>query len=125
MKDNMTQMYLDNCWNANLSITGAEGLPPMASAGNVVRAFTGIRLSLRTPPPADPEVMIAALKEKVMKDVPYNAKIEIKNEFGAPGWLMRDLEPWFLEAIRKTGADFCDGKPTGSYGEGGSIPFLK
>jgi hypothetical protein len=38
---------------------------------------------------------------------------------------MREPEKWLSDAISKSGADFFDGKPTGSYGEGGSIPFLK
>ena len=29
------------------------------------------------------------------------------------------------KAIDDAGAAFFDGKPTGTYGEGGSIPFLK
>jgi len=36
---------------------------------------------------------------------------------------MKELEPWFLESIKKVGADFY-GKETASYGMGGSIPFL-
>ena len=47
-------MYLDNVWNPNMSITGAEGLPPIAMAGNVVRANTGARISMRLPPSMDP-----------------------------------------------------------------------
>ena len=34
------------------------------------------------------------------------------------------MEPWFDTAVRKAGSDFFDGKPTGTYGMGGSIPFL-
>lgn len=49
------QMYLDNVWNPNMSITGADGLPPIAMAGNVVRAQTGARLSMRLPPSMDPK----------------------------------------------------------------------
>ena len=38
---------------------------------------------------------------------------------------MKDPEEWLSKAIRQAGSDFFDGKDTGSYGEGGSIPFLK
>jgi len=35
--DNLPEMYLNNTWRANLSITGAAGLPDVGIAGNVVR----------------------------------------------------------------------------------------
>ena len=38
---------------------------------------------------------------------------------------MREPEQWLGDAINQAGAAFFDGKPTASYGEGGSIPFLK
>lgn len=47
-------MYLDNQWGANLSVTGADGLPPIQMAGNVVRSSTSVRLSMRLPPSMDP-----------------------------------------------------------------------
>lgn len=37
---------------------------------------------------------------------------------------MKDLHPWFDNAIRTAGKEFYDGNPTGSFGMGGSIPFL-
>jgi hypothetical protein len=52
--DNLVKMYLDNQWNANLSVTGADGLPPIKMAGNAVRSSTSVRLSMRLPPTMDP-----------------------------------------------------------------------
>lgn len=52
--DNLAEMYLNNTWRANLSITGAAGLPDVGIAGNVVRSSTSVKLSLRLPPSADP-----------------------------------------------------------------------
>jgi acetylornithine deacetylase/succinyl-diaminopimelate desuccinylase-like protein len=37
---------------------------------------------------------------------------------------MGELSPWLMEGIQKSGAEFWDGKKSGSYGMGGSIPFL-
>jgi hypothetical protein len=47
-------MYLDNQWNGNLSVTGADGLPPIKMAGNAVRSSTSVRLSMRLPPTMNP-----------------------------------------------------------------------
>ena len=38
-----------------LSITGVDGIPPVASAGNVLRPRTALQLSLRIPPTCDHE----------------------------------------------------------------------
>ena len=35
--DNLPELYLNNTWRPNLSITGAAGLPDVSVAGNVVR----------------------------------------------------------------------------------------
>jgi hypothetical protein len=48
-------MYLDNVWRPNLSITGAGGIPHLTKAGNVVRAKTTVRASLRVSPDYDAE----------------------------------------------------------------------
>lgn len=51
---NYKEVYLNNTWRPNLSITGAAGLPDIGIAGNVVRGSTSVRLSMRLPPSADP-----------------------------------------------------------------------
>jgi len=122
--DDIAKMYLDNVWNPNMSITGADGLPPVNMAGNVVRASTGARISMRLPPSMDPAKAEAFMRETLTKDPPYGAKITIKGGHAGSGWCMKELSPWLDEAIKEAGSDFYDGKPTGSYGMGGSIPFL-
>jgi len=117
-------MYLDNVWNPNMSITGAEGLPPIAMAGNVVRSNTGARISMRLPPAMDPKKAEAILLEKLTNDPPYGAKITVSGGHCGAGWCMKELSPKLDKAIRAAGAEFYDGKPAGSYGMGGSIPFL-
>ena len=37
---------------------------------------------------------------------------------------MKDQPAWLSSSIKKAGSDFFDGKDTGTYGMGGSIPFL-
>jgi len=93
-------------------------------AGNVVRASTSVRLSMRLPPTLDPQVAQKAMEEKLTTNVPYNAKVTLKGGHAGAGWCMKDLKPWLMDSIKQAGADFYDGKPSGSYGMGGSIPFL-
>jgi hypothetical protein len=57
-------MYLDNVWRPNLSITGAGGIPHLTKAGNVVRAKTTVRASLRVSPDFDAEKAKETLQAK-------------------------------------------------------------
>ena len=53
MADDLTELVLNRTWRPALSVTGADGLPPLASAGNVLRPHTAVKLSLRLPPTLD------------------------------------------------------------------------
>lgn len=72
----------------------------------------------------DPAVAQAAIEKKLTTDVPYNAKVTLKGGHAGSGWCMGDLSPKLDKSIKDAGAVFYDGKPSGSYGMGGSIPFL-
>lgn len=107
-----------------MSITGAGGLPPIMMAGNAVRASTSVRISMRLSPIMDPHKAEEIMKKKLTENVPYNAKVTLSAGHAGSGWCMKVLSPALDKAIRDAGAEFYNGKPTGSYGMGGSIPFL-
>ena len=122
--DNLPEMYLNNTWRANLSIVGANGLPDTAVAGNVVRQATSVKLSLRLPPSANPIETEKKLIEKLTTNVPYGAKVTVDGGHSGSGWCMKDNPQWLTSVIKKAGSDFFEGRDTGTYGMGGSIPFL-
>ena len=62
--------------------------------------------------------------EKLTTNVPYNAKVTCLSAMGGNGWCQKEAKPWLAQAIEAAGQAFFD-KPAASYGEGGSIPFLK
>jgi acetylornithine deacetylase/succinyl-diaminopimelate desuccinylase-like protein len=93
-------------------------------AGNAVRSSTSVRISMRLSPIMNPQKAEAIMKEKLTTNVPYNAKVTLSAGHAGSGWCMKVLSEKLDTAIRSAGADFYDGKPTGSYGMGGSIPFL-
>src|SRR3546814_11259598 len=68
------QALLNRHWNPTLSVTGAEGLPPVASAGNVLRPRSAFKLSLRLPPLVDAVAAAQELKSLLEADAPYTAK---------------------------------------------------
>lgn len=123
-QDDLVQMYLNNTWRPNLSITGADGLPPVARAGNVVRPSTSVRCSMRLPPSKNPQDAEAALKKLLSEDVPYGCKVTFSGTHTGSGWCMQPPAQWLQDAMMSSSHAFYGGKDSGSYGMGGSIPFL-
>jgi hypothetical protein len=75
-KDNVAEAYLNRAWYPNMSITGAAGLPPLASAGNVLRPSTTVRISMRIPPGMDGHKAKDIIVKKLTENPPYNATVE-------------------------------------------------
>ena len=123
-QDDLIEMYLNNTWRANLSITGAAGLPHFSKAGNVVRANTTVRVSMRLPPNKDAHEAAAQIKEKLSTNVPHNCKVDIHGNNDGNGWCMKEPAEWLHDTMQSVAREFYEGKDYGSYGMGGSIPFL-
>ncbi|MEQ9561502.1 MAG: M20/M25/M40 family metallo-hydrolase, partial [Woeseiaceae bacterium] len=49
------ELLLNNTWRPTLSVTGADGLPALINAGNVLLPRTTLKLSFRLPPTCDPK----------------------------------------------------------------------
>ena len=93
-QNDLVQMYLDNVWRPNLSITGAGGLPDYNKAGNVIRPSTTVRASLRISPDFNADKAKELLIDILSKDVPYNAKLTVLGSHAGNGFCMKVLEPW-------------------------------
>ncbi|HRV83056.1 MAG TPA: M20/M25/M40 family metallo-hydrolase, partial [Planctomycetota bacterium] len=106
-----------------VAVTGAEGLPPLESAGNVLRPKTTVKLSLRFPPTIDPGPATQALRELLTHNPPYGARVTLDHAQGAAGWHAPPLEPWLERAIDQASRDHY-GKPAMQMGEGATIPFM-
>ena len=122
-KDNLAEMYLNNAWRAQLSITGASGLPDCSIAGNVLRPSTTFRFSIRLPPALDATKIGDVTLDLLTKDPPLGAKVTVSNWHAGGGWLAKQPHAWVKDALDNASTTFF-GKPCRSYGLGGSIPFL-
>jgi acetylornithine deacetylase/succinyl-diaminopimelate desuccinylase-like protein len=116
-------LLLNRTWRPALSVTGAEGLPALADAGNVLRAFTSVKLSMRIPPRVDPEAAASSVKAALEKDPPYGARVTFSLGHSSAGWDAPPLAPW-LEAASDRASRAFFGKPAMTMGEGGTIPFM-
>ncbi len=117
------ELILNRTWRPALSIIGADGLPPIESAGNVLRPGTAVKVSLRIPPMCDPHLAAARLKELLEADPPYGAHVRFELETAAAGWSAPPSEPWLQTAVDKASRAFF-GREAAYLGEGGTIPFM-
>lgn len=123
MTDDPATAILNRTWRPALSITGVEGMPPLSSAGNVLRPFTTVKISMRIPPRCDPAKSQAVLKAVLEKNPPYGAKVTFKSDQAAPGWDAPPLASWLDEAVNQASKSYF-GKDALWMGEGGTIPFM-
>lgn len=117
------ELILNRSWRPALSVIGADGLPDIQSAGNVMRPMTSVKLSMRLPPMCDAEVASQKLKSILEENPPYQANITFTPDWAATGWMAPEIEPWLETAIDKASVNFFD-KPAVHIGEGWSIPFM-
>jgi acetylornithine deacetylase/succinyl-diaminopimelate desuccinylase-like protein len=117
------ELVLNRTWRAALAVVGADGLPPLESAGNVQRPYTAFKLSLRIPPLVDGEAAAAELKRTLESDVPHAAVATFEADSAATGWNAPAAAPWLSAALDRASQAFW-GKPAAYMGEGGTIPFM-
>jgi acetylornithine deacetylase/succinyl-diaminopimelate desuccinylase-like protein len=123
MAEDLTELVLNRTWRPALSVTGADGIPPLASAGNVLRPHTAVKLSLRLPPTLDGKGAGELLKETLLRDPPNGAQVTLDLEKASAGWNAPAMAPWLEQAIDAASHEFF-GAPAMYMGEGGSIPFM-
>lgn len=123
MVDAGAEAVLARTWRPALSVTGADGLPPIANAGNVLRPSTRLKLSLRLPPTVDGEAAQAALGRLLVDDPPHGASVRFEPDHAASGWNAPPTAPWLAEALDLASRTHF-GQAPGAQGEGGTIPFM-
>lgn len=118
------EALLDNTWRPALAVTGVDGIPALADAGNVLRPKTAVKLSLRLPPTVDAARAGRRVKEVLEADPPYGARVAFASgERPGTGWNAPAMAGWLRESVtRASTAQF--GAPAMFDGLGGSIPFM-
>lgn len=117
------ELILNNTWRPTLCVTGADGIPATGSAGNTLRPWTELKLSLRLAPTADPEAAAGAIRELLTGDPPNGATVECRVDAAMGGWDAPTLAPW-LEASMQAASRTFFGRDVMYMGTGGSIPFM-
>lgn len=121
--DSEVELALNRTWRPQLAVTGAAGFPSLQGAGNVLRPFSTLTLSMRIPPTVQPERAGAVLKDVLEADPPLGMHVEYKLKKAGTGWDAPALAKW-LELSAEKASKAAYGKSACYLGEGGSIPFM-
>ena len=123
MTEGTAAQLLARTWRPTVSIVGADGLPPTARGGNVLRPSTTLAISLRMPPTCDAQRALEAVKARLTADPPYGAAVTIVSAGAQGGWNATPTAPW-LDGALADAAKAAFGTRWHAFGEGGSIPFM-
>lgn len=75
MSKNPLTCLLNRAWEPTLTVTGQTGFPEAEGSGNVTHPEIQIRISIRLPPTLNGTEAAEKLKEIILKDPPYGAKV--------------------------------------------------
>jgi acetylornithine deacetylase/succinyl-diaminopimelate desuccinylase-like protein len=117
------ELLVNTTWRATLAVTGADGLPPVSSAGNVLLPEIALKLSLRLPPTCDAASAAAAVRRALERDPPYRAQVGFEADPPTGGWNAPAFEPW-LESSIASASQAVYGRKAMHAGCGGTIPFM-
>ncbi len=121
--DSTEDMILAMNWQPTLSIIGADGMPPVQIAGNVLRTNTDLKLSFRIPPGVDSESVLAKAKQVLEANPPYGAEVTFTADSCADGFHAPPLGGNVSNAIHDASMTLTGLPPLASW-TGGTIPFM-
>jgi acetylornithine deacetylase/succinyl-diaminopimelate desuccinylase-like protein len=117
------ELLLNNTWRPALTVTGADGLPALVNAGNVLLPSTTLKLSFRLPPTLDGEKAAVVVKDALESNAPSMSLVGFEVESTMAGWNAPAVAPWLEASMQKASQDYF-GKPSMYMGTGGTIPFM-
>ncbi|MGH8262167.1 MAG: M20 family metallopeptidase, partial [Steroidobacteraceae bacterium] len=123
LSNDPVELLLGSTWQPTLVVTGADGLPAVRDAGNVLLPAVSARLSLRLPPPSNADSVSAELKTLLEADPPYDARVRFEVDSATSGWNAPAFATW-LERSMDVASQAVFGRPTMYMGVGGTIPFM-
>jgi acetylornithine deacetylase/succinyl-diaminopimelate desuccinylase-like protein len=118
-----TELIINSTWRATLAVTGADGLPSVLSAGNVLLPELSVKLSLRLPPTCDAERAQRAVREALEREPPYGAQVSFEEPSANGGWNAPPFATWLEESIARA-SRVVYGETAVNIGCGGTIPFM-
>ena len=116
-------MILGMNWQPSLCVIGADGLPSVQTAGNVLRTNTDLKLSFRIPPGVDADPLEPILKQILEENPPYGAEVSFSPDSSANGFHSPPLDGEVKRALTEA-SELLTGRPPLATWIGGTIPFM-
>ncbi len=123
VSDDPVELLINSTWKATLAVTGADGLPPTLSAGNVLLPALTFKLSLRLPPTCDPQRAARAVQDVLERDPPNGAQVRFEPGTPTAGWNAPSFAPWLAKSIASASQQIYR-RGAVHVGCGGTIPFM-
>lgn len=123
ISSNPIELLISNTWDAALAVIGADGLPPVASAGNVLLPELEFKLSIRLPPTCNAMRALQAVKTALEHDPPYGANVRFEVDSFGDGWNAPPFESWLEQSLARA-SQLVYEKAAVHSGCGGTIPFM-
>jgi acetylornithine deacetylase/succinyl-diaminopimelate desuccinylase-like protein len=117
------ELLINSTWRASLAVTGADGLPAVVSAGNVLLPELAFKLSVRLPPTVDGTRAVAAVRRLLESDPPYGAQVRFEAAAATDGWNAPAFADWLEKSIARASQQVF-GRDAVHVGCGGTIPFM-
>lgn len=121
--DDAAELLLNRTWRTQLAVIGADGVPPIQGAGNVMLPQVALGLSFRLPPTLNCRNAADFIKKTLEAAPPYNAEVSFDIAETGNGWAAPTAAPWLAAAVSDASKTFFGDTPV-AMGEGGSIPFM-
>ena len=116
-------IFLTMNLSPSLSIIGADGIPSIQDAGNVLRTNTDLKISIRTPPGISAEDVAVKVQKLLEENPPNGAHVSAEMTEVADGFLSPELPNRLSEALKESGKKFYDNEPMSLF-IGGTIPVM-
>lgn len=123
LSNDPVELLINSSWRATLAVTGADGLPPVGAAGNVLLPELAFKLSVRLPPTVDGKHAVEAVRRALERDPPYGAQVSFEGAAGTDGWNAPAFADWLEKSITSA-SQRVFGRDAVHVGSGGTIPFM-
>ena len=107
----------------SLSVIGAGGIPSIQDAGNVLRTNTDLKISIRTPPGINADLVAKNVQDLLETNPPNGAHVSAEMTEVADGFLSPDLPESISTVLNEAGEKFYGNKPMPLF-IGGTIPVM-
>ena len=125
METEIYKLLFNNIWKVSMILKGVDGIPDNKNEGNIMTKSVTAKLQLRLPPLINGEEAMKKIIEKLTKNTPFNAKVEVKVAGSvSDGWNGKGFSDR-TKNIFNYASQIGFGNGFANKFGGGSVPFIR